>query len=46
MQWTTKKGKRWKEGNVREKNNERPLQHTWQNVSAEGGSGMGRKKER
>ena len=27
MQWTTKKGKRWKEENVRGKNDKRPLQH-------------------
>ena len=27
MQWTTKKGKRWKEENVRGKNDERPQQH-------------------
>ena len=46
MQWTTKKGKRWKEENVRGKNDERPLQHAWQNVSTEGGSGTGLRKDR
>ena len=46
MQWTTKKGKRRKEENMRGKNNERPLQHVWQNVSAEGGSGTGLRKDR
>ena len=46
MQWTTKKGKRWKEENLRGKNNERPLQHARQNVSTEGGSGTGLRKDR
>ena len=46
MQWTTKQGKRWKEENVRGKNDERPLQHARQNVSAEGGSGTGLRKDR
>ena len=46
MQWTTKKGKRGKEENVRGKNDDRPLQHEWQNVSAEGGSGTGMRKDR
>ena len=46
MQWTTKKGKRWKEENVRGNNDKRPQQHTWQNDSGDGGSGMGWKKER
>ena len=46
MQWITKKGKRWKEENVRGKNDERPQQHVWQNASREGGRGTGWKKER
>ena len=46
MQWTTKKGKRGKEENVRGKNDERPLQHARQNVSAEGGSGTVLRKDR
>ena len=46
MLWTTKKGKRGKEENVRGKNDKRPLQHALQNISAEGGSGMGLRKDR
>ena len=46
MQWTTKKGKRWKEENVRGKNDERLQQHMQQNASGEGRSGVGWKKER
>ena len=46
MQWTTKKEKRGKEENVRGKNDERLLQKERQNVSAEGGSGTGLRKDR